>query len=98
MSDEMKKLISGCNSLEDMRKKAKTNNQLEKELLQSMEPTRDLLSSLFTHQSLKDESFKVFEPATKTEIENFWESVHLVDNSIIMKDTSQKKVANNVST
>jgi hypothetical protein len=63
-----------------------------------MEPTRDLLSSLFTRQSLKDKSFKVFEPATKTEMENFWESVHLVDDSITMEDTSQKKVANKVST
>ena len=98
MSKEMKKLISGCNSLEDIREKAKTNNQLEKELLQSMEPTWELLSNLFTRQSLKDESFKVFEPATKTELENFWESVHLVDDSITMEDTSQKKVANKVST
>ncbi|GET01947.1 uncharacterized protein LOC111130598 [Rhizophagus clarus] len=94
MSEEMEKLISGCNSLEDMREKAKTNHQLEKELLQSMEPIRDLLSNLFTRQSFKDEFFKVFEPATKTEMENFWESVHLVDDSITIKDTSQKKVAN----
>ncbi|GBB99452.1 hypothetical protein RclHR1_35260001 [Rhizophagus clarus] len=98
MSEEMEKLISGCNSLEDMREKAKTNHQLEKELLQSMEPIRDLLSNLFTRQSFKDEFFKVFEPATKTEMENFWESVHLVDDSITIKDTSQKKVANKVST
>ena len=62
-----------------------------------MEPTRELLNNLFTCQSLKDESFKIFEPATKTEMENFWESVHLVDDSIIMEDTSQKKVANKVS-
>ncbi|GBC01659.1 hypothetical protein RclHR1_04280016 [Rhizophagus clarus] len=94
MSEEMEKLISGCNSLEDMREKAKTNHQLEKELLQSMEPIRVLLSNLFTRQSLKDEFFKVFEPATKTEMENFWESVHLVDDSITIEDTSQKKVAN----
>jgi len=97
ISEETEKLISGCNSLEDIREKSKTNNQLEKELLHSMEPTRDLLSNLFTRQSLKDESFKVFEPATKTEMENFWESVHLVDDSITMEDTSQKKVANKVS-
>ena len=63
-----------------------------------MEPTQDLLSNLFIRQSLKDEFFKVFEPATKTEMENFWESVHLVDDSITVEDTSQKKVANKVST
>ena len=94
----MEKLISGYNSLEDMHEKAKTNSQLEKELLQSIEPTWNLLSNLFTRQSLKDESFKVFEPAIKTEMENFWESVHLVDDSITMEDTSQKKVAKKVST
>ncbi|CAB5367427.1 unnamed protein product [Rhizophagus irregularis] len=79
--------------LEDIREKAKINNQLEEELLQSMEPTRDLLSSIFTRQNLKDEPFKMFKPATKTEMETFWESVHLVDDSITMDDTSQKKVA-----
>ena len=47
MSEEMEKLISEYNSLEDMREKAKTNSQLEKELLQSMEPTWNLLSNLF---------------------------------------------------
>ncbi|PKK57493.1 hypothetical protein RhiirC2_825681, partial [Rhizophagus irregularis] len=93
MSEEMEKLINGCNSLEDIREKAKINNQLEEELLQSMEPTRDLLSSIFTRQNLKDEPFKMFKPATKTEMETFWESVHLVDDSITMDDTSQKKVA-----
>ena len=92
MSEEMEKLISRCNSLEDICEKSKTNNQLEKELLQSMEPTQDLLSNLFTCQSLKDEPFKVFKPATKTEMKNFWESVHLVDDSITMEDTSQKKL------
>jgi hypothetical protein len=39
MGEEMEKLINGCNSLEDIQEKAKINNQLEKELLQSMEPT-----------------------------------------------------------
>ena len=63
-----------------------------------MEPTQDLLSSIFTRQNLKNEPFKMFEPVTKAEMENFWESVHLVDDSITMEDTSQKKVANKAST
>jgi len=71
MNDEMEKLINGCKSLEDIREKAKTNNQLEKELIRSMEPTQDLLSSIFTRQDLKNEPFKMFEPVTKAEMEIF---------------------------
>ncbi|GBB90338.1 hypothetical protein RclHR1_17260004 [Rhizophagus clarus] len=95
--EEMEKLINRCNSLEDIWKKAKINSQLEKELLQNIEPTRNLLSNIFTCQNLKDEPFKIFEPATKTEMETFWESVHLVDDSITIEDTSQKKVADKIS-
>ena len=94
---EMENLINSCNSMEDIREKAKTNNQLEKELLTSLEPTKELLGNIFERQSLKDESFELFEPATKLEMENFWESVHVIDDSITMDDTSQKKVANKVS-
>ncbi|GBB94590.1 hypothetical protein RclHR1_23880001, partial [Rhizophagus clarus] len=89
----MEKLINGCNSLENIQEKVKINSQLEKELLQSMEPTQNLLSNIFTRQNLKNEPFKMFEPTTKTEMKTFWESVHLVNNSITMEDTSQKKVA-----
>jgi hypothetical protein len=97
MNAEMENLMSGCNSMEDIREKAKINNQLEKELLASLEPTKELLNNIFEHQSLKDEPFEVFEPATKSEMENFWEFVHIIDDSITMDDTSQKKVANKVS-
>lgn len=97
MNVEMENLMSGCNSMEDIREKAKTNNQLEKELLASLNPTKELLSNIFECQSLKDEPFKVFKPATKLEMENFWESVHVIDDSITMDDTSQKKVADKVS-
>jgi hypothetical protein len=97
MNAEMENLMSGCNSMEDIREKAKINNQLEKELLASLEPTKELLNNIFERQSLKDEPFEIFEPATKSEMENFWESVHVIDDSITMDDTSQKKVANKVS-
>jgi hypothetical protein len=41
MNEEMENLISKCNSLEDIYEKAKTNNQLKKELIQSMKPIRN---------------------------------------------------------
>ncbi|GES92876.1 uncharacterized protein LOC109590753 [Rhizophagus clarus] len=77
MSDEMENLINGCNSMEDIREKVKINNQLEKELLASLKPTKKLLSNIFERQSLKDELFEVFEPATKLEMKNFWKSPKL---------------------
>ncbi|GBB99346.1 hypothetical protein RclHR1_00350002 [Rhizophagus clarus] len=97
MSDEMENLINDCNSMEDIREKAKINNQLERKLLASLKPTKKLLNNIFERQSLKDELFEVFEPATKLEMKNFWELVHIVNDSIIMDDTSQKKVANKIS-
>ena len=47
MSNEMENLINGCNSMEDIQEKAKTNNQLEKKLLASLESTKELLSNIF---------------------------------------------------
>ncbi len=48
MNEEMEKLINRCNSLENICEKVKINNQLEKELLQNMKSTQNLLNNIFT--------------------------------------------------
>jgi len=72
MSEECENIINTCNNIEDIREKAKESSQLENELLESLQPTIELLSSIFERQSLKEEKFKTFEAATKRDIENFW--------------------------
>src|SRR6266540_3178419 len=47
MSEECKNIISICNNIEDIHEKAKESSQLKNELLESLQPTIELLSSIF---------------------------------------------------
>ena len=96
MSEECENIIKTCNNIEDIREKAKESSQLENELLESLQPTIELLSSIFERQSLKEEKFQTFEAATKQDIENFWEYVLMVDKTLNIEDNSYKKVINKV--
>src|SRR6266540_1869365 len=59
MSEECENIINTCNNIEDIREKAKESSQLENELLESLQPTIELLSSIFERQSLKEENLKL---------------------------------------
>src|SRR6266542_563589 len=96
MSEECENIINTCNNIKDIYEKAKESSQLKNELLESLQPTIELLSSIFERQSLKEEKFKTFEAATKQDIENFWEYVLMVDNTLNIEDNSYKKVINKV--
>jgi len=96
MSEECENIIKTCNNIEDIREKAKESSQLENELLESLQPTIELLSSIFERQSLKKEKFQTFEVTTKQDIKNFWEYVLMVDKTLNIKDNSYKKVINKV--
>jgi hypothetical protein len=96
MNDENENLINNCNNIEEIREKGRQFPMLEREIIESLRPTKELLNNVFCRQSLKDRNFSTFDPATKTEMERIFESVHVVDDTITMDDTTHKKVANKV--
>src|SRR6266540_1641454 len=64
MSEECENIISTYNNIEDIHEKAKELSQLENELLESLQPTIELLSSIFERQSLKEENLNILKKKT----------------------------------
>jgi hypothetical protein len=70
---------------------------LEKDLTASLQAPIHLVSDIFNRQSLKGESFKTFTAASKTEMERFWETIQLVDDSVIHEDRTAEHLKQRVS-
>jgi hypothetical protein len=96
MGQEFEDLIEGCNSMEAIREAAIKEPRLKKELKQSLQPTIDLVNSIFHRQSLKDRPFKTFEAATEQEIDNLWESILQLDPDLNKDTTRQFKHVKNM--
>lgn len=73
MSDEMEKLFSKYDKLEEIRKAAKTNFQLESELKDSIAAIQELLNNRTERLVLNEKKFTCESPATSDEIETFFE-------------------------
>jgi len=56
-----------------------------------------LIRSVFGCQSLKDEPFETFTAASETEIERFWKTILLVDDSVIHEDRTAEYIKRRVS-
>jgi hypothetical protein len=61
-----------------------------------LQPTIDLVNSIFQHQSLKDKPFKTFKAATEQEIDNLWESILQLDPDLNKDITKQFKHVKNM--
>lgn len=73
MSDEIEKLFSKYDKLEEIRKAAKTNLQLETELKNSIAAIQELLNNRTERLVLNENKFTCKSPATSDEIEAFFE-------------------------
>ena len=75
MIPETKRIIKNLNSTADIRKAFTTHKDLEKKLIDSLEPAKCLVETVLTRLSLKDKKFKIFSAATDNEIENLKKSL-----------------------
>ena len=97
MNDQSEKLLSKCNTMNEIRKINEETPTLEKDLTASLQAPIHLVSDIFNRQSLKGESFKTFTAASKTEMERFWETIQLVDDSVIHEDRTAEHLKQRVS-
>src|ERR1044072_972131 len=97
MDEEFEEIIKYCNSMEDIRNKAKEEPQLKEQLLNSLYPTIELMENLLKRLELKEESFDTFKAASDEEMTALWNSLLLIDNSLTIEDNSKKVYRTNLS-
>ena len=77
------------NSLKQIRS---AGNQFKREIAESIQPVVDLLSDILDWLELKRKKFQVEGACSKSDVEHFWEILHLVEPSLTSQDTSCDKV------
>jgi hypothetical protein len=70
---------------------------LKKDLIESLQAPIRLISDVFNRQSLKGELFETFNAASETEMERFWETIQLVDDSVTHEDRTAEHLKRRVS-
>ena len=82
MEAKFEKVISRCNSIDDIRKEVENVPGLKEAVLDSVEPVKALISSLFMRLSLKDKGFRCFNAATTHEIEGLFDHLHDIESDL----------------
>ena len=97
MSEELEQDMKKCNSMDDIRKQSKNNPHLKEELINSLQPTIDLMEGIFERLSLKEESFKTFKAASDEDINELWKLLLEIDNTLDLEDRTKKSIKDKVS-
>ena len=82
MSPDMENLVQNCKSNEELRKATEHHSGLKETLEESLSLLIDLLKSVFSQLSLKNEKFKIFEPASAEELAKYKLKDEIFDKSI----------------
>ena len=82
MSPDMENLVKNCNSNEELRKATKRHSGLKEALDESLSVPINLSKSVFSQLSLKNEKFKIFEPASAKELAKYKLKDEVFDKSI----------------
>ncbi len=97
MNDESEKLMSKCDTMNKICKTAKENSSLKENLIASLQASINLVRNIFNCQFLKDELFKIFTAASKTEMERFWKMIQLIDDNITSEVRTAEHIRQKVS-
>lgn len=89
--------MSKCGTMNEIRKIAEENSALKIDLAASLQAPINLVRSVFNRQFLKDEPFKTFTAASETEMERFWETIQLVDDSVTNEDRTTEHIKRRVN-
>src|SRR3954471_12455141 len=89
MNDESEKLMKKCGTMNEIRKTAEGNSTLKRNLIASLQAPISLVHNVFNQQFLKDKFFETFTAASEIEIERFWKTIQLVDDSVLMRTVLQ---------
>ena len=86
MEEKFEKVISSCNTMEEIRKEVAKSPPLKEAVKDSIEPVKTLLSSQFMRLSLKEKGFRCFNSASDHEIDGFFDYLHDIESSLTRSD------------
>ena len=86
--------LSKCSNTADVRKLAEKTPGLERAVLDSMQQPITLLETVTCRLYLKDRPFQIFHAATTQNIDDMWDNMQQVDDSLLRTDTTKKLVKN----
>ncbi|POG73099.1 hypothetical protein GLOIN_2v1828214, partial [Rhizophagus irregularis DAOM 181602=DAOM 197198] len=96
MDEEFEEIMKYCNSMDDIRNKAEEEPQLKEQLLNSLQPTLELMENLIKRLELKGEQFGTFKAAFDEEMTTLWNSLLSIDNLLTMEDNSKRSIQNKI--
>ncbi|PKC04797.1 hypothetical protein RhiirA5_421760 [Rhizophagus irregularis] len=96
MDEEFEEIMKYCNSMDDIRNKAEEEPQLKEQLLNSLQPTLELMENLIKRLELKGEPFGTFKAAFDEEMTTLWNSLLSIDNLLTMEDNSKRSIQNKI--
>ncbi|CAB4425839.1 unnamed protein product [Rhizophagus irregularis] len=92
MNNESERLMSKCGTMNEICKIAEENPTLNIDLAASLQAPINLVRSVFTVSFFKMSLFRTFTAASKAEMERFWETIELVDDSVTNEDRTAEHI------
>ena len=90
MPEYLEKKLAGRNNVKKIREACEGCPELKDAIVDSMQPVKALLESLFIRLKLKQQPFEVFHAASTAEIESSWSRILHIDGQLSQEDTSAK--------
>ncbi|PKY53552.1 hypothetical protein RhiirA4_547713 [Rhizophagus irregularis] len=88
MDDILEDIFKGKNTLEEIRNAAQENKKLGLELRNSIKPVQELLSERTKRLTLNERNFRIYSPASLISIDETFEAIHYIDNTLQQEETS----------
>lgn len=97
VSDDVEASLARCNNLSQLRSEAEKNPEVKVAIIDSIEPVKVLLSTVFQRLSLHDKKFKMFTAANDEKLRELWSELHTIDPTLeygkVYRQASLKELA-----
>ena len=96
MDEDFETIIKNCNSMDDIRNESKMYPSIIDELHTSLQPTIELIKDIIKRLELKEELFSIFKAATNSEINELWNYILNIDDSLTQEIQAKKQLKDQV--
>src|ERR1043165_1839203 len=96
MDEDFETIINNCNSMDNIRNESKTYPSIIDKLHTSLQPTIGLMEDIIKRLELKEEPFSIFKAATDVEINELWDYIFNIDDSLTQEIRTKKQLKDQV--
>ena len=79
LSSDFERLVAKCNSMADLHKMATQHSGFDQQVMDSITPTKVILSDITCRLQLKDQQFAVGISATSENMDDLWKELSVID-------------------